>query len=386
MIRLPPNEIDQLGISKTAVLDSQTSAVIKALWSRGVEVAAELLTNSENYSVPYANLGLAALGPGISISVYHDLSFHNVKNRSDPTALIGRFHDKGFEGVDSKCWFGTTPLMIAQSAHNVRLVLWFLEHGADPWVQVPNHVLGYTVAHSMWATAPEFGGDAGDFLSAFHFLKDKSPLDSCRCGCSPEGCCPLSTLWKRASCGVPSQPHTDDDDWCVSWYERMYGFTPEVELMVLRIATFETLGLRHTCCDDGLVDIKEEDREEIWDEDAAILDKLEELVAEHKRTLRQSRSRLSDFLRNEWKARMEHVMQELQWSGPQLEEQRQAMAEMGISMRYELSESECEDAESSGDNEVEDDEIENHELAYDEIDAETYYWISEIERVMSQGR
>ncbi|KAF6824377.1 hypothetical protein CPLU01_10887 [Colletotrichum plurivorum] len=346
LMHLSSEEIERSGVSRSSVLDVQTSAVIHALTRRCVEVGSELATcTNVAHSVFMCdlrrNFGVAEAEAGatVSCSIYHCLALF-CPNLISLNSMTPRFHQQGFEDVDSKNSFDLTPLMIAQSYHNVPLVIWLLEHGADPLVQVPNHVSGYAVAHSMYTSFLD-SFEEGDLSGAFFIIQDKSPLDSCCCSCSPDGCRPLSMLWKRSDYGLARQ-HPHSCEWCVSWYEGKYGFTPEVELMILRIATFEALRLRHTCCDEGFVDIEEEDREEIWDKDSAMIIKLEELLIEHQEALSRSSCSLPVFLRTQWKDRIVQVLDELQKQSTLAREEREAMAGLGISLEYERSESEDE--------------------------------------------
>ncbi|KAF6795888.1 hypothetical protein CMUS01_15901 [Colletotrichum musicola] len=103
-------------------------------------------------------------------------------------------------------------------------------------------------------------------------------------------------------------------------------------VQMLTHATFDALGLRHTCSDKGLVEIEEEDREEVWDEDSDMLIELEELVVEHQEALGRSTCSLPVFLRTQWKDRMEQFLDELQEQSKLARNERGAMTEMGISL------------------------------------------------------
>lgn len=339
LIHLDPEEIDQLGISKSEVVDVQTSAVIHKLERRNVKVPPELMTYAELsflWTLISDIVYMTEFDDWWPISIYHvlveathDSRFSDV-DEDGLLALAAGFYANGFEDVDSKAFTGITTLMIALKAlhPNLGFCRWLMDHGADPFAQLPNRVPGYTVAHEMGRRRmPLLSWVPKGYPNSWDLF---SRADSCRCSCSPDGCRPLTMFWKGGG-----SPSFYESLYHVSFLEEEHEFTPETQLIILRMATFDALNLRHTCCDHGLVDIEEDDREEIWDEDSAILGRLEDLVAEHQETLSRSHCSMSFFLQNQWKDRMQEVEQELQeYQGTSLEEERETMRQIGVNIEY----------------------------------------------------
>ncbi|KAF0324165.1 Ankyrin repeat-containing protein [Colletotrichum asianum] len=106
-------------------------------------------------------------------------------------------------------------------------------------------------------------------------------------------------------------------------------------MAVLRSATFEELSIRHTCCQDRIRAIKlhSEGDEELWEEDAPLIEKLRALLPEFEEKLAEMGCTLLAFLKTYWRDRMRQVCQELQ-EQTLTEENINGINRLGISLKF----------------------------------------------------
>ncbi|KAI8626019.1 hypothetical protein F5Y19DRAFT_448661 [Xylariaceae sp. FL1651] len=204
------------------------------------------------------------------------------------------------------------------------VITWHLSHGVD----INSSVRGtWTVAHTLaaylrlWSVTPS--------LSHHKFLPSISELigllascrdaDGCECWCTSSfsnGCIPITLMLRSRTLGEYSH-----------WYHTQppafldhLAISSEASLRIIRILTFQRLGLRHTCCVRwgrrlyGDLDQPCDDEEvaEIHAEDDQLIKRLEALMKEFENEYGQAKCTLREFIRDYWTKRMTAVMRELE--------------------------------------------------------------------------
>lgn len=162
-------------------------------------------------------------------------------------------------------------------------------------------------------------------------LLDGSP-DGCFCACSGHGCTPMTFWLKRRWSWWLAE---DDDDTVVTAWGRRWFFdnVPTEHLStvssqeILRLITFEELGLRHTCCE-FYVSLfrtpKPEEVDEFRDEDHEGIQLLESLLSEFEE--KRGDEDIKSFVNGYWSTRMEEVLAALD----EVPIDRTAMREIGV--------------------------------------------------------
>lgn len=275
---LPVLELKRLGLPGAAVLDFHAPEVTRLLRMRGVQVPVALVIETEEYR--YA-------------SVY--TTSCTLPYIRDAGRLFGLgFHDTG-------------PCFTRVCGHgDPAYIHWLYDHGSNPSISLEAYpeTVALSAAHLVfYDMGASIRGGRELSLSREQSLQSlgKALLpaelaDSCQCMCSPRGCTPLIYFIKafghydwelRRIRQVPAGK--------VSSSLGLLGSSLRVEDHVasMRFLTFEALGLRHTCCtghtDKWLFgsDAKEyargiwaEDAREIQEEEAALIARLEELMAD----------------------------------------------------------------------------------------------------------
>ncbi|KAL8856106.1 MAG: hypothetical protein Q9178_007301 [Gyalolechia marmorata] len=164
-------------------------------------------------------------------------------------------------------------------------------------------------------------------------LQDDSS-DNCLCACSRHGCMPATQFLKqihsyRRSWSQAKKPFST---WLLRWlFENVpsKNFPVPVSREIIRLKTFEKLGLRHTCCSyEGGVfaysawgvfkTIEPAEAEEIRDEDRGGIQLLESLLPEFEEKLGDED--IKSFIDGYWTTRMKEVLaardeEPLDWAG-----------------------------------------------------------------------
>ena len=141
-------------------------------------------------------------------------------------------------------------------------------------------------------------------------LLDTSP-DACLCACSRHGCMPMTLLLKRSTSfhGLEVDGHISA--WAWRWF---LDNVPTDQIptansqKILRLITFEAMGLRHTCCyycDGDFYGIGSEEAAEIRDEDHEGIQLLETLLLEFEE--RRGDEDVKSFIDGYWGTRMNEV-------------------------------------------------------------------------------
>ena len=147
-------------------------------------------------------------------------------------------------------------------------------------------------------------------------------LDSCLCACSRHGCMPATHFLKHGHSQLQSlsEPKKSFSTWLLRWlFENVpsKNFPVPVSREIIRLKTFEKLGLRHTCCFDESGEypyhiwgvfktIEPAEADEIRDEDRDGIQLLESLLPEFEEKLGDED--IKSFIDGYWTTRMEEVL------------------------------------------------------------------------------
>lgn len=353
---LSPADIRRYKLDAPQVLDYWLSEVLDVLDREGISIPARLMKEM--------------FGPRHD-TVYHLLAVYGGKLTH---CMAECLYQHNFLDIDHPGIMGHTPLMqCVLKKPDLDYILWLVMHGADISKPVPNHASRkdkfecnsqLTIAHMIslpWDYELGPGLEPSEMAALQQLCTMVAPMkvhDQCRCGCVDKGCHTLKRLfqgvWIKSYSGslgntvyssheaaarlsrILQETSVDFSQWehsCIS---------------ALRIFTFETLGLRHTCCQlyyraryspDEVSDIQDEDREG--------LDLLEDLMGVFTEEYRRRGLSLEEFLTSCWATRMAEVQAETE-AARLTEEERRDAERLGV--KWDTSD----DEEEVGEVEVED--------------------------------
>ncbi|KAJ0161277.1 hypothetical protein CTA2_6487 [Colletotrichum tanaceti] len=315
---LKPHDIDRLALREPQVLDYFTGEVLKALAVIGVKVPPQLRTEAQhNLFVKQA-----------PVSMYHLIA--EIGFGPGTIQLAEALYSKGFHDIDVPNDYGLTPLCIASTFCSA----WLVEHGArleKPISGVVN--IGSTAAHYafsyLYLQHEPVEQSSRRLAKLFRSLPPDSDLDECICGCSSDGCHPYTKMWKsllEERVDLDTQEEVTDRIYkkCAS-IEDGWEIPRSIKSVCLRACTFAALRLRHTCCShrwvfDGkywsqsrlLTKPEEGEVQEIREEEAVELARLEDLIIEFEDTLDKADCSLAEFFRTQWATRMDEVLGEIE--------------------------------------------------------------------------
>ena len=137
--------------------------------------------------------------------------------------------------------------------------------------------------------------------------------DNCLCACSRHGCIPATCFLKCIRLTPFSSKEWEHAAW---WRTRWFwknvppkDFPVSVSREIIRLRTFERLGLRHTCCDyeyGFFKTVEPAEADEIRDEDRDGIQLLESLLPEFEEKLADED--IKSFIDGYWSTRMEEVL------------------------------------------------------------------------------
>lgn len=260
------------------------------------------------------------------------------------------FWKAGFRDINEPDCFGNTPLMKWNPPFcgndYLELIDWFEEKGSkiDETVQhihsraffsrnhhlalCPCLISGHTVLHwianrvNMDVLRWPLWSDRS--LEMFQRIIMNEKQDACKCACSLTGCRGISIIfkpWTRNARGFGTfLPRLMIKEWPSKFLLLCLTentISEEIIHDVIRLLTFDTLGLTHTCCrpkdEDPMDLIPFEDRDEIQeihDEEQEDLQLLEDLILEFDEYRRKSSCCVRDFFCTYWRSRMIEVLSE----------------------------------------------------------------------------
>ncbi|KAI9720839.1 MAG: hypothetical protein M1812_002678 [Candelaria pacifica] len=327
--------------------------------------------------------------------------------------------DAGFRDIDELDNLGQSPLMVFRlgnagwgNVDDLDLAEWLVGKGADlhcrqkyafqKWRANEHHddsdddreivcshrtssttALHYLAAH--WAYGHAYASIWRDwnFLSKSRALSETagqiirtvltdSLPDCCNCRCSTEGCTAY-TMWVKGWVTERSIPFIDRAQKKKLQWTKVLAQLYNVDQSSLawlrhemvRFNTFERLKLRHTCCRLGYMDhwrqviygpYDDEEKNEIVEEQAEQLEKLETLLVEFEAKYSESSSVFKEFLDGYWEDRMKEAMSE------ESPIDHDALEKLGITLRKTSRSSSC-----SSDDRVEELE-ESSEISSEDLD------------------
>ncbi|WQF78758.1 hypothetical protein CDEST_03772 [Colletotrichum destructivum] len=348
LARLSPEHIDRMNLNGPSVLNRHTNEVL------------DLLEN-DGHNVPF--------GLNTRTYEYHETIYHPIaclRDESSVVPLADAFYSRGFHEVDAPNAQGFTPLMWTWSTG---FALWLVQHRVSLTSLVPETVRGYTATHKVLSLA---GNRLQQHQHEIHSqimagtrsaIGEAPYLDACRCRCSLRGCHPYSMLLKETQRSTLPSFQSGDMGTVINALDQFLvnmtvsltaleggdrGIIPrDLVSTWLRGSTFAVLPLRHTCCDEGRARHDEEEVEEILEEDAVELRRLETLLVEFEKAVDDSGSSLTEFMQTYWKDKMASVLRDINRQSL-TERDVEGARSLGVYLRVDGCEekSESEDADS----------------------------------------
>lgn len=304
--------------------------------------------------------------------------YHLIGSNLDAANIL---YSQGFTNVNQLDVNGLTPLSkldVVDASWDLDKFLemceWLLDKGASlhspslppPWLLTPGHNVAYGAGewlrqefHCTWYDRRSECSDKSEIwisevcqawftqcVNHWSLLqevfKDTQHHDGCFCACASDGCLPLNVFLKTALdrywypsrslfnsipgyivAGILDDQHPSAPSTSQLLHDRV---TPAA----IRICTFETLGLRHTCrrhygYSPEFGGVKVDDIAEVQEEERFLIDQLEQLVSEFELKYKELCVSLPEFLRGYWAERMEEVLTEVFD-----EDEAHAMEEAGV--------------------------------------------------------
>lgn len=341
---LPQSELPRLDFPQTTVPDIYASQICAALAARGKTVDPSILVNSQ-YS-----------------SVYHHFTLY--------PRVMEELLKIGFKHIDSPGSAGVTPIMrlyegFSEQWNIIARISWFVSKGADVSRKLPlsnakaAHLIAVKVTRALLAEltlrkTEDIYTRWSRWEKEISQHRDKlfhpDIVDSCTCACCPRGCTPVSVALRQALrwdrwFSIPERS---------LWLRRLLHSLKEWnqhseqsdqnDRSIIRLLTFDGLGLKHTCC----IEIETKDREtnemrcrdeeeitEIRQENGSVIETLEILVSEFEAKFVELGLPLIEFLEGYWHTRMiEHLLER----DPYNEEHDRGARSIGVILQAEESE------------------------------------------------
>ncbi|ETS77979.1 hypothetical protein PFICI_10041 [Pestalotiopsis fici W106-1] len=281
------------------------------------------------------------------------LSWHSVykelRCEAAPVTLLQAIWDAGFHDL------GADDIVSHALCSNPSCMEWFLDHGINLEHTLETSEGSFSVAHlsaaaiamSLRYTHKAKRNNSGLFEYVSR-LRKTDMVDKCGCHCSPAGCSPfkilLHTVLALSEFSWPSEYLSRAETLGILMNTHMgqRGISEGVHVQVIRLFTFEKLGLSHSCCSRVKNDRRryrssyglsspreEEDAREMMEEDGDLLRQLDELMVEFELEYTRSCESLQEFLEGYWTRRMDGVLNALSKSTMSAQ-QRSAAEDVGV--------------------------------------------------------
>ena len=331
---LPDEESSRFGLNSGHLLDVQAANITNAILGLGISVGSALLPS------PILE----------QKTVYH--------TRNLNVSMADMLFEAGFRDIDGTDNYGWTPLWFHTSTSQldpedikrlIGLTKWLISKGGDIYREHTRqggtalHYFGWTIgrrthkSHYHNHKRPDLNqsiyltlGEAQQHM-IIDFLTDEFE-DCCTCACSKSGCRAISSttrgsggIWRsldrwnfESTRGISLR--TPDglflvDTYTADFLEPERRRCPWLPHYILRVMTFDTLGLTHTCHRANPLwtasprpRLSKEDISEIQSEERFMIQQLESLMAEFDSKLSEVGGTLTLFLGEHWKPRMEEVL------------------------------------------------------------------------------
>ena len=341
ILSLSPAVLHELALDSNRLVDQKASLVQKVLFENHVW-----------------------LSPSLTVSTLPQTIYHHQRMT---TELAERLYNLGFQDVNGRDFNNQTPLA------TVSFLAWSTLRGPGltrgwqagltyaAWLvskepEAPRSIsgtatlsVGATAAHHIlyrvgWISGywyPDLGYKIFQTLlsefdrtsMSFDMLRTLLAADStddCACACSVRGCLPYvfmlkgfelrerSSFRKEQSSSSYLEWHLSVITWLDSCQDSGFSVPVSVWADLIRLETFNALGLTHVCChgstgEDGhpccKVEIDESEAKEIRQEEADMIHQLEALMSEFEDELQEHQS-IVPFFEGYWKRRMSEVLLE----------------------------------------------------------------------------
>lgn len=324
-----------LGGLPPGLLDCLASSVVQELIRRGISVPLSLRVDALDGNCDKLT------------SVYHSYG-------PLPFSVLWKL---GFRDLDQRDTNGLTPLMFwcNQDLQSLARCSWLVEKGANVHKLVPHG--SSTVGHELYSKIGQLPPplDDSEFDLRNHVctlttrLLIKETVDTCHCACSHRGCAPFTRFLQTAFAW-----RNISSPWDV--VKRLPEIIAETHASVtkgqmksaIRYATFEMLGIRHTCCHSdvgrALKEQKEEDEiEELRQEDSFLVAILDDLVKKLEWELQGQLlrrevfdSKSASFWNKHWLPRVQVVLESLN-NAEIRESERVAAEDVGVKWQKQES-------------------------------------------------
>ncbi|KAL5338928.1 hypothetical protein BJX70DRAFT_408388 [Aspergillus crustosus] len=220
-------------------------------------------------------------------------------NGNPPLADLQFFHPKPRPVLELCQWMIAKGADLYQPSFKLYPAIFYLAESFGAFSCV-NDYKNYFTPRTLDLYAPSQASDIKPAINLFTLLMDDT-RDTCFCACSKGGCSPLSRVARTIR----------------AWY-LMYEPSPGARTKancsaLLRLFTFERLGLTHTCHrvhSRGATRLDNAEISEIREEEAEMIEELDQLVREFDRKYDELSLGLEEFTTEYWIPRMEEVLAE----------------------------------------------------------------------------
>ncbi|ETS81576.1 hypothetical protein PFICI_06578 [Pestalotiopsis fici W106-1] len=297
---LPSEQIASYAWSAGYILDTEANAISSMLKNCNIYVPGILRVSSDWKSV-----------------------FRTMMNGIVTVKLLDLIWEAGFQHPDTYDMFKSPDL----SNKDLFIYDWYIQHGINPrqthWIHKGN----FSVSHLCAAVVGEklswnYKRSLSDAESFANIVGQNQHHDTCRCHCSPSGCSPfkvylhayISTSFTERRRSAKRQAERWQMSTALS--NKSSDFL-ECQLQAIRLATFDELGLAHTCCtrlwdkEGELFAPEEEEMMELQKEDQALLQVLEDLMDEFIIEFPRSGCGLREFFEGYWIQRIRENLEQL---------------------------------------------------------------------------
>lgn len=332
--KLSSLDLMALRLKPGGVLDAQAAVVTIALLKEAVFIAPQLKSGGTRFAQYHTVFHSPTMNPHFAEMLYQ-AGFHDV-DEIDERGMSPFWQQIRYADYDF-----TSPKAVS-------MMVWLQRVGADMRKLHPvcggstMHAVGALYTRSLRALEnnPDtidpvlIDGQPHDFL---HGILTDHYSDRCICACSKGGCRPITSALKfRCHSHHVNLETRDEGLLLLSICQRLEPFQQQHPWLISEIictATFERLGLTHTCHMDPLgwarmrAPLLEEEIHEIQEEERPMIQQHKELVAEFEAKFVELGGTLVSFFEGYWEPRMEEV---LRGNKEEAELERQRMREIGV--------------------------------------------------------
>lgn len=237
---LPRMDATAFGLFSDSILNSNTTRVIQPLEECGISVPPSLQVHRCD----------SEEGRHTCTSAYHNYYYSPLR----PSTLWS----VGFRHLNIPDVDGVTPLMFwceRFSLWKAGYCLRMVEKGADLSTLAPDGAS--TIGHELYSKIGQISSHrtVNEHHGQIHIfdltqkLSHRDPQDSCRCACSPGGCTPFVRFLQAATGSRYIHSASSLMRQLHKTINKTHTSVTKAQMRsVVRYATFEMLGIRHTCC------------------------------------------------------------------------------------------------------------------------------------------